>query len=135
MKKSFFLIGAICVSVLVFLSFLYVIDHKRMERNEPVVFSAWGKKYALAITKEEAIKIVREKLDEKTIATITNIENPKVEEVIFNELPSIYLQKNNILNEKIYKITFNTTQDGLLGPITFYVVKSSGEIAGMDYRE
>ena len=37
--------------------------------------------------------------------------------------------------KSLYKITYNTELDGLLGPITFYVDKMSGIVIGADYRE
>ena len=46
MKKKF--IGTIlCFVFIITIVFgtLYVIDHKRMDNNLPVVFSTWGKKY------------------------------------------------------------------------------------------
>ena len=89
------------------------------------------------INAETAVKIAQKALDDKTIKTITNIDNPKIEEVIFNEKPSIYLfnVKTDATGIPLYKITFNTTQDGLLGPVVFYINKSGGEIIGMGYRE
>ena len=121
---------------------LCIIDHHRMNHNEPVVFSTWGKKYSsplevLEITPQTAIENVKKKLDKKSIETITNFDNPKIEEVVFDTQPSIYLfdDKYDIVGKDLYKITFNTTQDGLLGPMVFYVGKVDGEIIGADYRE
>ncbi len=89
------------------------------------------------VTKEEAIEIAKSMLDDKSKETITNFDSPKAEDMVFKTQPSIYLlqKKTNLAGKSVYKITFNTTQDGLLGPMVFYVDKNSGEIIGMDYRE
>ncbi len=142
MKKSLFIIGIALLVLFVVLGSLYVIDHKRMDNNEPVVFSTWGKKYSpplevLEITSQTAIENVKKTLDKKSIETITNFDNPKIEEVVFDEQPSIYLldDKVDVVGKNLYKITFNTTQDGLLGPMVFYVDKLNGNLVGADYRE
>ncbi len=142
MKKLLFIIGIALLVLFVIFCSLYVIDHKKMDNNEPVVFSTWGKKYpppleVLEITSQTAIENVKKKLDKKSIETITNFDNPKIEEVVFDTQPSIYLfdDKHNIVGKDLYKITFNTIQDGLLGPMVFYVDKVNGEIIGADYRE
>lgn len=136
MKK----LGVIIVILMIlFFGFLYVTDHIRMKNNEPVVFSTWGMDYAPpeGITPDEAIETTRQLLDEKSSKTIINIDNPKVEEVVFDKSPSIYLvdKQAKVVGRKLYRITYNTQQDGLLGPIVFYIDKLSGKHIGMDYRE
>ena len=138
MKKTFIISAIALLLLCTAFGSLYVIDHQRMENNEPVIFSTWGKEYTPSsdITRQEAIEIAKSKLDKKAVETITNFENPVVEEVIFDTNPSIYLfeENANIIGKPLYKITFNTTQDGLLGPIVFYVDKN-GNLIGADYRE
>lgn len=138
MKKAICIIGiVITVGIIVFGS-LYVIDHNRMENNEHVVFSTWGEKYipAKEINAKEAIELVKNIFDEKSKETITNFDNPKIEEVVFDSKPSIaYFEKEvNIVGKSLYKITFRTTNDGLLGPIVVYVDKVRGKLIGIDYR-
>ena len=89
------------------------------------------------ITTEQAVKNAREKLSDKEIETIINLENLKIEEVVFKGDTSIYLFDESIdaTGKSLYKITYNTELDGLLGPITFYVDKMSGIVIGADYRE
>lgn len=89
------------------------------------------------ITTEQAIKNASEKLSDKEIETIINLENPKIEEVVLKGDTSIYLfdESFDATGKNLYKITYNTEQDGLLGPITFYVDKMSGIVIGCDYRE
>ena len=89
------------------------------------------------ITTEQAVKNAREKLSDKEIETIINLENPKIEEVVLKGDTSIYLFDESIdfKGKSFYKITYNTELDGLLGPITLYVDKMSGIVIGADYRE
>ena len=89
------------------------------------------------ITTEQAVKNAREKLSDKEIETIINLENPKIEEVVLKGDTSIYLFDESIdaTGKSLYKITYNTELDGLLGPITFFVDKMSGIVIGADYRE
>ncbi len=138
MKKLLFIMGIALLVLFVIFGSIYVIDHKRMDNNETVVFSTWGKQYvpAVEITPQTAIENVKKKLDKKSIKTITNFDNPKIEEVVFDTQPSIHYfeDKIDIVEKDLYKITFNTTQDGLLGPMVFYVDKSSGVIIGTEYR-
>ena len=139
MKKTLFIISIVLTILFLFFCSLYVIDHIKMENDEPVVFSTWGKKYLYpeGITQEEAIKNAREMLDDKSIKTIINLNNPKIEEVVFDKNTLIYTFRNKIdlSGKHLYKIKFNTTQDGLLGPIVFYVDKFKGEIIGAEFRE
>ncbi len=138
MKKLLFVIGIALLALFVIFGSLYVLDHKRMENNEPVVFSTWGKDYAppVGIDAQAATEIVKEKLDEKSASAITNLDNPKIEEVVFDKRPPIYYfeDKIDVVGKALYKITFNTTQDGLLGPMVFYVDKSSGALIGAEFR-
>ena len=89
------------------------------------------------ITTEQAVKNAREKLSDKEMETIINLENPKIEEVVLKSDTSIYLfdESTDFKGKSFYKITYNTELDGLLGPITFYVDKMSGIVIGADYRE
>ena len=97
-----------------------------------------------AITAETAIKTARNILDKKSKETIISLDNPKVEEVVFDsEHYMLYFDENDKLSQKpfykiqgktLYQITFNTTQDGLLGPIVVYVDKSNGKLIGVDFR-
>ena len=89
------------------------------------------------ITIEQAVKNARKMLSDKEIETIINLENPKIEEVILDGDTSIYLfdESFDTTEKSLYKITYNTELDGLLGPITFYVDKMSGIVIGADYRE
>ncbi len=136
MKKSL----VILIIPIVIFGLLFVVDHIKMQNNEPVVFWTWGKKYfpPAQISPETAVENVKRKMDDKSKSTITNYDNPMVEEVVLDKETSIYLFDDRLKNSgkcAVYKITFNTTQDGLLGPMVFYVDKHSGELVGMGFRE
>lgn len=124
MKKLRFAIIIVLLVLFVVLVSLYVIDHKRMDNNEPV-------------SPQTAIEIAKSKLDKKSIETITNFDNPKVEEIVADTQLSIYRfeEKADIVGKELYEITFNTIHDGLLGPIVFYVDKMSGTLIGAGFRE
>ncbi len=140
--KKFICITSI-IMIIVF-AVLCIVDHNRMKNEKPVVFSTWGKKYAPSektplnnITPEAAIELAKKSLSKKSKEEITNFDSPKVENVVFDEEPSIYYFSNkiDIVGKKIYKITFNTVHDRLLGPIVIYINKENGELIGTDYRE
>lgn len=136
MKKTL----AVLFILIVILSTLFAVDNIKMKKNEPVVFSTWGKKYTpkSAITKETAVENVKKIIDDTSRSTITNYSSPKVEEIVLNKETSIYLFDDTLKNRgknDAYKITFNTTQDGLLGPMVFYVDKYTGQLIGMGFRE
>ena len=94
------------------------------------------KKSDSAISPQQAIRLATEKLDNKSKETITNLDNPKVEEYTFNKQPfmGFFVKEENLTGKTVYKITFNTTQDGLLGPIVLYVDKYNGKVIGTDFR-
>ena len=89
------------------------------------------------ITPQRAIDIVKKQFDEKSIETVTNFENPEVEEIDFESCSNVHwlVDDSKLIGKSLYKVTFRTTQDGLLGPMVFYVDKSNGKIVGGDYRE
>lgn len=89
------------------------------------------------ISPKQAQENAKAKLSDEEIKTITNIDSPKIEEIVFKDKPSIYLfdENINVEGKPLYKIIYNTEQDGLLGPITRYVDRESGEVIGADFRE
>lgn len=109
------------VLLLAFFCILYVVNSKKTDS---------------VITPKQAASLAVEKLDDKSKETITNLDNPKVEEHVFEKQPFIgfFDGKKNLKGKKVYKVTFNTTQDGLLGPIVLYV-DMQGKVIGTDFRE
>jgi len=122
-----------------------VIRYPNVSPNEPyknnrgVKYGSWFMNYKLPveITKEEAVKIAQNDIKGIEKSTIINFENPTVEELVLDEKVSFYLfnADENIKGKNAYRITFNTEQDGLLGPIVYYIDKDNGKLLGLDYRE
>ena len=89
------------------------------------------------INQNEAVKIAQKKLTKDEKESVTNFETPNVEQINFAEEPSIYKydKEKNMVGKQVYKITFYTDQDELLGPIVLYLDALDGQIYGEDYRE
>lgn len=88
------------------------------------------------VATDNAINESKLRITDKEKATIINYNNPKIENIVFSKQPNIfYFVERSVIGRSAYKITFNTTQDDLLGPIVYYVEKSSGQLIGMDFRE
>lgn len=95
-----------------------------------------------AITPQEAIKVAQDTFDEKSKKTVTNFDDPKIVGIVFEENMYISIppgSQNNfrtkkLVGKELYRITFNTEQDGLLGPIVIYVDKYNGDIVGSSSR-
>lgn len=134
-KLIIFILAILFISLTVGIA--YAIDMNRMKNNKPVVFSSWGYDYAPKEAKwQPAVDKVLEQLAEKTRKTITNIDNPIVEECIFDKQLSMYFfnKEVELIGESVYKITFNTTQNMILGPIVFYVNKENNDVIGIRMR-
>ena len=93
------------------------------------------------ISAKEAIMIAQNDLDETSKKTITNFDNPKIvgivgDENLFMHAPSSpkYVSQNKIIGKELYRVTFNTEQDGLLGPFVLYVDKYKGVLLGSGGR-
>ncbi len=89
------------------------------------------------ISLQQAQINARAKLTGKEIESITNLENPKIEEMVFTKEPAIYFfdKRLHAVGKALYKITYHTHQDSLIGPIAFYVDKATGLVIGCDFRE
>ena len=126
MKKTLMLLSIILLTLIVIFSFLYIGSEKYTPPAE-----------SHGITAQDAIDIAQKQLDGKSIETITNYKHPDVEKVIFHAPPAIYLfdETFNVVGKNLYKITFTTELDGLLGPIVFYIDEHSGMVIGTDFRE
>lgn len=116
MKKFLGMIGIILVIVIIVLGVVYCIDLNRMEHNEPVLFSTWGRDYALP---------EKEKLDyNEDIGVILTIEDDIKEnsawcgtfQLIWNDLKSdlakqdiVFIPQPEVVNN-LNKGTFNTSK-------------------------
>lgn len=128
----------ITIIVLLILVSVFVICYIRPEINGLVEYLTSNDDYTepASITSQKAIENSKKMLDEKTIKTIINYDNPKVQEVVANkQLSIVYFDKSVKDGRLLYRITFNTIHDGLLGPVVFYVDKLSGNVVGGEYRE
>ena len=90
------------------------------------------------VSESEAIEIVKQyyELFAEEKKGITNYDSPKVEIVKFedNLQISFWGKAKNIIGKELYQITFNTEQDGLLGPDVWYVEKSTGKMVGRGFK-
>jgi len=76
------------------------------------------------------------------VKIITNYDSPIVEEQYFDGSYTVYHfgemhgepKANDLKGKKVWKITYTTPYDNLLGPETVYLDKISGEIYGSDLR-
>ncbi len=84
-----------------------------------------------------AITVVRNRLEQKTIDTITNFDTPIIEKITLKQNPSIIYAEGvaDLVGKEVYKVTFHTKYDAQLGPIITYVDVKSGEILGAEVRE
>lgn len=137
MKKKVIIFLSIVLLIVMTVGIAYLIDMDRMKNNKPVMFSSWGHDYA-PIEEEWQIAVdkVLKELAEKTRKTITNIDNPIVEECVFDKKLSMYFfnKEVGLIGKNVYKITFNTTQDRILGPLVIYVDKEKNDIIGIQMR-
>jgi hypothetical protein len=125
MYEKTYLILAVALAVLIALISVLCSINNEEESTPPA-----------QVTAETAIKNAQNKFDEKSKETITNFDNPKVEEVVFDSPHQMayFGDMVDVVGKPLYKITFNTTKDALLGPIVIYVDKSDGNPIGMDFR-
>ncbi len=127
----------IALTALLILVSTFVIDYIRPKSNESIGYLTPNGDYIepASITPQKAIENSKNMLDEKIIETITNYDNPKVQEVVANEQLSIFYFDKSVKDGRLlYRITFNTVHDGLLGPVVFYVDTLSGNVVGAEYR-
>lgn len=94
------------------------------------------------ISSQEAIEIAQNWVDEKSKKRVTNFENPQTIGIVCSKkfLERIIPGNQNTVRKKkyagreIYRITFRTYDDGLLGPIVIYVDKYTGDLVGLNPR-
>lgn len=90
-----------------------------------LVLSGCGKK---ELTVERVVEIAQMLVESGSSQfvkdTIVNFDDPDTERI----------DKYGPDNKKAWKVTFNTTQDGLLGPMTMYFDRHTGEFLGADLR-
>ena len=95
-----------------------------------------SEKSATVIIEKECITVCQNYLSEnnsEAVKTIIDWDNPAVETI--KELPNNYHKISDTANsDNYYEVTFTTTEDGILGPITLFLDKT-GKIIGQGIRE
>lgn len=137
MKKIITFVVVFLVIIAATFGTLYVIDSIKMRNNEEVLFSTWGKNYSpIKPELKAAIDDVFNYFAPKTVKSIINKDNPIIEECVFNEQPYLHFVKEefNIVGRELFKITFTTTHDGILGPMVVYVGKETCEFIAYRMR-
>lgn len=90
------------------------------------------------ISKEKAVVISKTYIINDDKSKIINYNNPIVEIVNFSDGKSynVYFEssKKDLKGLSVYKITYTTELDALLGPINIYIDSYSGKIYGFDLR-
>jgi meiotically up-regulated gene 157 (Mug157) protein len=80
------------------------------------------------LTVEKVAEIAQAHLEfresKQVIETITNFDNPSIESV----------DEYGSESQEVWKVVFTTTLDGLLGPITIYLDKNTGDLLGSELR-
>jgi len=112
-KKNVFLVLLLIVAIIAISIFVvYKIDMKRMENNQPILFSTWGYDYASPVENVEGNvviikdgKINNEDLIEKFINE-TDIMGSKSSELIIRE----YNSESNFIDSKLSYISNNVSE-------------------------
>lgn len=76
-------------------------------------------------------------LDDNIKSTIINWQSSKVEKKIIdtNHLVANGLETLDIVNKEVFKVTFSTEDDDLLGAVIVYLDTDTFEVLGMDFRD
>ncbi len=75
--------------------------------------------------------------EQKNERTITNFDDPDIQIMTLQDETSYFYKIDDGIRldgKEVYKVTFHTESDGLLGPIVYYVDCYTGQIYGMDFR-
>ena len=135
MKKKIKWFVGVIVLVAIAIGCAYAVDMHRMKNYEPVIFSSWGKE----LSAQDAAEIVKNNLGRRTIKTITNLDNPIIEEMMVEEIDQtrarLFDKNRDDTGRTVYRVKFHTFEDGLLGPIVIYVDKKTGRLVAGEYRE
>ncbi|ERI92340.1 hypothetical protein HMPREF1982_02322 [Clostridiales bacterium oral taxon 876 str. F0540] len=81
-------------------------------------------------------QIAYQSLSEESKKTIINWKTAKVEEYKAADEHEVASKKGkaDIKDKDTYRVTFNTTDDAILGTINVYLDKNSHEVLGVDFR-
>lgn len=85
---------------------------------------------------EEVKDKVNSQLSKGAKKEILKENNPYVSEITIKSEKGILKHvKRSIVGEKVFKVTYTTKNDSVLGPISYLVDEYTGEIVGEYYRE
>lgn len=88
------------------------------------------------ISYEEAKDKVGSQLSKGEKKEILKENNPHIIEItVKNERGILKHVKRSIVGKKVFKLTYTTKNDNVLGPIVYLVDEYTGEIVGEYYRE
>ncbi|MCL2487381.1 MAG: PepSY domain-containing protein [Oscillospiraceae bacterium] len=82
------------------------------------------------ISAEKAQSIAEAVLTDGEKATILNYSEPEIERIVVEKNHYI----DGLIGKTVWKVTYTTTLDPFLGPITFYIDVYSGDILWRDLR-
>ncbi|MBD3919348.1 hypothetical protein H8B09_11330 [Paenibacillus sp. PR3] len=86
-----------------------------------------------AAQEDEIINLSWDYLSNSAKKTVINKNEAIVEKSTFEQIPIKLTKKNNYT--EIYKVTFSTNQDELLGPIVIFIDSQTKEIIGKGARK
>ena len=76
-------------------------------------------------------------IDDSIKSTMIDWQTSKIENITFDKEHLIINETEtlDIINTEVFKVTFTTKDDDLLGPVIVYLDKDTFEVLGMDFRE
>lgn len=76
-------------------------------------------------------------IDDNIKYTIIDWQTSKIENITFDKEHLIINEREtlDIINTEVFKVTFTTKDDDLLGPVIVYLDIDTFEVLGMDFRE
>jgi hypothetical protein len=94
------------------------------------------------VTQERAKKIAESIVKNEEQAKIINYSTPEIVEIKETQSHMVSFTSKDkisgltdIKGKTVWKVTYNTESDGLLGPIVVYIDYNSGKIYGVDLRQ
>jgi hypothetical protein len=127
--------------IIIFLSLIICISFQVTGCTEQKTGNSTKKNQKIETTVKKTESDIREiayqSLDQGSKNTILYWKGAKVEEYIDITDHSVAGPNRgvNIKGIDAYKITFSTTNEGILGPLTIYVDKNTFNVIGTDFRE
>jgi hypothetical protein len=133
MKKSIFLTCFVIVLISIFSACK---DKKTVVEKKEINQTTVGVTTSKTVEKEEISKILKKQISDSAKKEIVNINNPKVEDIVLRKAKGIsILVDYSIVGKELYKVSYETKNDAILGPIIYYVQKNDGKIVAEGYRD